>query len=119
MKQLHVLITTVMLAAALISPFAHAETGTVAPPVTGIPESERVKFDLNAVTEEELISLRGIGPVLAHRIIELRAQKNGFDNMDELRQVQGIGAHNLSRFREHLYLAPPSPKEASINPSSQ
>ena len=48
-------------------------------------------LDLNQVTEADLDLLPGIGPVLAHRIIEYR-QKNGyFRDLNELMQVEGIG----------------------------
>ena len=51
----------------------------------------RLPLDLNQVTEADLDLLPGIGPVLAHRIIEYR-QKNGyFRDLNELMQVEGIG----------------------------
>jgi len=50
-----------------------------------------VPLDLNQVTESDLNLLPGIGPTLAHRIVEYR-QKNGYFRVSsELLQVEGIG----------------------------
>lgn len=51
--------------------------------------------DLNHATLDELISLPGIGGVVAVRIIEARP----FRAVDELTRVRGIGARRLLRLR--------------------
>ncbi len=49
------------------------------------------KINLNTATEEELKSLDGIGEVLARRIIEKREEVKGFNSIEELLSVEGIG----------------------------
>jgi len=48
-------------------------------------------IDLNTATLEQLDSLPGVGPVLAQRILDWRAQHGRFGSTDELREVSGIG----------------------------
>jgi competence protein ComEA len=61
-----------------------AAGGTAAGPSTG-------PLDLNSATLEQLDSLPGVGPVLAQRILDWRAQHGRFGSTDELREVSGIG----------------------------
>ena len=59
-----------------------ATAGTAAP---GAP------LDLNAATLADLDALPGIGPVLAQRILDWRAEHTRFASVDQLREVTGIG----------------------------
>jgi competence ComEA-like helix-hairpin-helix protein len=56
-------------------------------------------LDLNTAGLQDLDNLPGIGPVLAHRILEHRARFGPFRSTDELRTVQGIGPRLLERLR--------------------
>ena len=47
--------------------------------------------DLNSATLEQLDTLPGVGPVLAQRILDWRAEHSRFGSVDELREVSGIG----------------------------
>jgi competence protein ComEA len=49
------------------------------------------KVDLNAATAADLDALPGIGPVLAERIVDHRADHGPFRSVDELDDVPGIG----------------------------
>ncbi|WP_142217114.1 ComEA family DNA-binding protein [Streptomyces sp. SLBN-118] len=51
---------------------------------------------LNSATVEQLDTLPGVGPVLAQHIIDYRAQHGGFRSVDELREVDGIGARRFA-----------------------
>jgi len=55
-------------------------------------------FDLNTATERELQSIKGIGPVLAKRIITGRPYKT----VDDLLKVKGIGPKRLEKFRSYF-----------------
>ncbi|MEW1719911.1 ComEA family DNA-binding protein [Streptomyces sp. NPDC093109] len=50
-----------------------------------------VPVSLNTATQAQFESLPGVGPVLAQRIADYRAQHGGFRSVDELREVSGIG----------------------------
>ncbi len=55
--------------------------------------------DINRARAPELERLPGIGPALALRIIEERRRRGGFDSVDDLLAVRGIGPATLSRIR--------------------
>jgi competence protein ComEA len=48
-------------------------------------------IDLNTADASALDSLPGVGPVLAQRILDWRAQHGRFSSVDELGEVTGIG----------------------------
>ena len=47
--------------------------------------------NINSASEEELTSLKHIGTAIALRIIEYRETHGGFMNIDEIKNVRGIG----------------------------
>ena len=48
-------------------------------------------LDLNTATAEELATLPGIGAELAGRIVAYREAHGGFDSVEEIMEVSGIG----------------------------
>ncbi|MCD9872400.1 ComEA family DNA-binding protein [Streptomyces guryensis] len=54
---------------------------------------------LNTATVDQLDTLPGVGPVLAQHIVDYRAQHGGFRSVDELREVNGIGARRFADLR--------------------
>ncbi|MDD5226370.1 MAG: ComEA family DNA-binding protein [Candidatus Omnitrophica bacterium] len=65
-------------------------------------EQPAVMVNVNKATTEELIKVRGIGPVMAKRIIEHRDKNGMFKSIDDLTQVQGIGGNKLQRIRDQV-----------------
>ncbi|CAM3427481.1 hypothetical protein STSO111631_19055 [Stackebrandtia soli] len=58
--------------------------------------------NLNQATAADLDSLPGIGPVMADRIIAYRDSNGGFDSVDQLEDVEGIGAATMAKLRDRV-----------------
>ena len=70
------------------TPIPAAATFPQTAPANPAAISSQKRLDLNTATEQELDAIRGIGPVLAGRIIAARP----FQSADDLRRVHRIGA---------------------------
>jgi competence ComEA-like helix-hairpin-helix protein len=57
------------------------------------------KLDVNSASSAELLAIRGIGPVLAQRIIEGRP----YQTADELMKVKGIGPKKYEQIRQQFW----------------
>jgi competence protein ComEA len=55
--------------------------------------------DINRATLDELLTLPGIGPVNARRILDYRAAHGPFRSVEALAEVRGIGPRTLQRLR--------------------
>jgi competence protein ComEA len=64
-------------------------SATATPDVVPAPVSG--KLNLNSATLEQLETLPHIGPALAQRILDYRAEKGRFASVRELIEVRGIG----------------------------
>jgi competence ComEA-like helix-hairpin-helix protein len=53
------------------------------------------KIELNTATQEELVSLKGIGEKLSERIIKYREKIGGFQNLDQLSEVYGLSPETI------------------------
>ena len=72
------------------------------------PPATMVMLDLNRATEQDFERLPGIGPVLARRIVQYRQVQGTFQDIEELRQVKGIGKKTFERIRAHVTVTPPA-----------
>ncbi len=63
-----------------------------------LPSDNHSKININSASIEELISIKGIGPVLAERIDEYRRVNGKFKGADDLLKVRGIGPKNVQKF---------------------
>ena len=62
------------------------------------------KVSINTATLEELMTLSGIGEAKAKSIIEYRDQNGGFNSLDELKEVSGIGDSLFDKIKENITL---------------
>jgi competence protein ComEA len=69
---------------------------------TGAAGSAAGQVDLNTATLEQLDGLPGVGPVLAQRILDWRAQHGRFASIDQLQEVPGIGDAKFGQLRDKV-----------------
>ncbi len=81
----------------VLSPEVGAEANAVEPSTAAAPASG-TKLNLNTATSEQLLGIKGVGPVLASRIIAARPYKSA----DDLRHVKGIGEKKFAQIRPFL-----------------
>lgn len=62
-----------------------------------------LKLNVNEATFDELVSLPGIGPVLAGRIIDYRKTNGPFMRIEDLMNIKGIKEKRLEKLKKHLY----------------
>jgi competence protein ComEA len=73
-------------------------------------------IELNQADHAQLQQLPGVGTNLAHRIEAYRAEHGGFRDVDELRQVGGIGPALLEKLRPVVYVEPRETEEDDAPP---
>lgn len=71
----------------------------------GAPDGIAPRVDVNRAGEAELQTLPGVGPALARRIVEARAEAP-FRSPEDLGRVRGIGAATLERLRPLVAVGP-------------
>ncbi len=60
------------------------------------------RIDINTMGKEELLKLPGVGEKLAERIIKHRETHGPFRDIDELKNVSGIGDKKLKEIKDYL-----------------
>jgi len=67
-----------------------------------LEDQEKGKISLNHATKEELMTLDGIGSAKADSIILYRTQNHGFQTIEELKKVSGIGENLYESIKEYI-----------------
>ncbi len=65
-------------------------------------EAGRECVNVNSASIDELITLKGIGPVLAERIVLFRQNNGNFKEASDLIKVKGIGQGKLSKIKDFI-----------------
>ncbi|SDS69729.1 ComEA family DNA-binding protein [Actinopolymorpha singaporensis] len=78
------------------APAAAGGGPSAGPPSAGAP------LDLNSATSAELEELPGVGPVLAQRIVDFRTEHGRFVDVEDLREVSGIGERTFAELRDKV-----------------
>ncbi len=61
-------------------------------------------IDINLANKEELVSIPGIGPVTAERIIRFREDYGAFKTLDDLLKIKGIGPKSLAKMKTYIQI---------------
>jgi len=59
-------------------------------------------ININTAEADELVTIKGIGPVTAQKIIQFRVEKGNFKDIEDLLKVKGIGAKTLEKMRKFV-----------------
>lgn len=63
---------------------------------------DMAKININTATQEQLMSLKGIGASYADRIIEYREKNGPFQTPEDLLKVKGIGDKTLETIKDNI-----------------
>ena len=66
--------------------------------------SPQVLVNLNKANAVELESIKGIGPMLAQRILQYRETNGRFERLEDLIHVPGIGQAKFERIKSQITL---------------
>jgi competence protein ComEA len=76
--------------------------------ITEMPNAAKISsgmsIDINKAKLEDLIMIKGIGPVTAQRIVELRDKLHGIKDMKQLMEIKGIKEKKIIKIRKYLYV---------------
>ena len=61
-----------------------------------------IKININTATLEELTTLDGIGTTKAEAIINYRTEHGKFTNIEDLKNVSGIGESTYEKIKDHI-----------------
>ena len=73
-------------------------------PTDPLPITTSERININTATLEELITLPGIGPALAQRILDFREAYGPFQNLVDLTDVEGIGTKKIEAIKDLITL---------------
>ena len=63
---------------------------------------ESIMVNINSCTQTELETLPGIGPSIALRIIKYREENGKFNNIEDIKNVNGIGDSKFNNIKDMI-----------------
>lgn len=91
-----------ILALALFATFMTGASLAVTAAPADSKASVQASVNLNKASAEELMSLKGIGPKTAERIIAYRQEQGPFQTIDQLVMVKGIGNAKFEKLKDQI-----------------
>lgn len=85
-----------------VEPVSRQEAKASQPPPARLAPLFFKPIPINQADEELLITIPGIGPAFARRIIEFREQHGRINAIEELDAVKGVGPAKLKILKAHL-----------------
>lgn len=64
--------------------------------------AKNYKVNINTATQAQLESIPGIGPSTAMKIINYRKEKGKFKNIEDIKEVSGIGEVKFEKMKEYI-----------------
>jgi len=62
------------------------------------------KININKANLQELLSTRGISPKLAKNIVAYRDAKGSFRDIEELKEIRGIGNYRYEKLKDLFFV---------------
>ena len=94
------LLTGLLMGSSLVLPMGRLE----AAPAPSAREAKTVQVSINKADGAELETIKGIGPMLAQRIVDYRQANGRFENLEDLVNVPGIGQAKFEKIRSQITL---------------
>jgi competence ComEA-like helix-hairpin-helix protein len=95
------------------SPAAESKVDSVKATEKKDKVSRPLMIDINTASAESLMMLPRVGAELSQRIIQLRAQLGGFDSLEQLVRVRGIGRKTVEVLRPYCLVGGSKPANAA------
>jgi len=77
-------------------------------PVAGVvleaESAESSQINVNTANHIQLMELKGVGRIMADRIVTYRREHGPFETLEDLTQIKGIGGKRLEKIRNQIRL---------------